>query len=1137
MVVSASGQARVDAVARALRDAPPDAPWILLGATRSAVDDLVHDLAADGRAVFGIHRLSLLQLAAALAAPGLAAAGLAPASTLGAEALAARVAFEARRDDAIPRLAPVAGYPGFSRALARTLEELRLAGVSPDALAHRPDTRDVGILLQRFQAALDDAKLADRARLLRLALDGIDLPSPLPLDAARVVFVDVPLRSTLEGRFAAAVAARATSTTVLLPRGDTETRDTWAQAEGVTLATTDLDADEHPHTSGLARLRRHVFADELPPEGVDDDEVALFSAPGEGRECVEIARRILDESRRGVAFDEMAIFLRTPESYASLLETALRRAGVRPAFARGTRRPDPTGRAFLALLACKAEGLSAKRFAEYLSFSQVPRPSSDGGPPPHEGRWVPPADEVVSGPPETIVEPAGDDDADEVVQLSLFDAPADGTATNGDGDQRAAEARGDGGTGTDDGSWPDSDALPSLEGSLRAPWKWEEYLVEAAVIGGKDRWERRLMGLENELRVKLQALADDDPESPRYQAVARDLQNLGHLERFAFPVISLLADGPDEAPWRDWLDFLTDLAPRVLSRPDRVLEVLAELEPMAAVGPVSIEEVREVLTDRLSTLEPERPRTRYGRVFIGTPEEARGRRFRVVFVPALAERVFPQRPREDPLLLDAARDAIGARLSSQETRAHDERLRLLLALGAATDRVVLSYSRLDGGEARPRVPSFYALDVARALEGKIPDVEALERSATDAGGARLSWPAPQNPDRAVDAVEHDLAVLGPLLHGETTPVHEGRARYLLDLNQHLARSLRAQYARWRIRAWRPEDGIVRTTDELQAVLGPHRPAVRAHSVTALQRYAVCPYQFFLAAVLRLEPREDVEPPIRIDPLTRGQMLHEVQAATLRELREKGLLPVTEGRLPAAEEVLERTLDAAATRFADDLAPAIPRVWMDEIEGIRTDLRSWLRRMPEDESGFVPRHFELTFGLRPSPTAPVDPRHDPDSRADAVTLPGGWKLRGAIDLVEVDPGSDEVRVTDYKTGSDRTMPGLVVGGGEVLQPVLYGLAAQNLLQKTVTAGRLYFSTSRGGFGERVVHLDERARGYASDVLLTIDDAIMHGKLPPAPREDACALCDFRAVCGPSEERRLRMKDPSFLSGLHEIRRLP
>src|SRR4029453_5181418 len=105
----------------------------------------------------------------------------------------------------------------------------------------------------------------------------------------------------------------------------------------------------------------------------------FFSAPGEGRECVEIARRILKEARRGVGFDEMAILVRSPHSYFGLLEHALRRADVPGWFDRGTRRPHPAGRAFLALLACAAEHLSAARFAEYLSLSQVPDAERAGG--------------------------------------------------------------------------------------------------------------------------------------------------------------------------------------------------------------------------------------------------------------------------------------------------------------------------------------------------------------------------------------------------------------------------------------------------------------------------------------------------------------------------------------------------------------------------------------------------------------------------------------------------------------------------------------------------------------------------------------------------------------------------------------
>src|SRR6185312_14449657 len=106
------------------------------------------------------------------------------------------------------------------------------------------------------------------------------------------------------------------------------------------------------------------FAPAAPPLGDPIPGVELFSAPGEGREAVEIARRVLREARRGVPFDRMAIVLRAPQHYAGLLDHALERAGVPAYFDRGTRRPHPAGRAFLSLLACAMDNLSARRFAE-----------------------------------------------------------------------------------------------------------------------------------------------------------------------------------------------------------------------------------------------------------------------------------------------------------------------------------------------------------------------------------------------------------------------------------------------------------------------------------------------------------------------------------------------------------------------------------------------------------------------------------------------------------------------------------------------------------------------------------------------------------------------------------------------------
>src|SRR6185436_896329 len=336
--------------------------------------------------------------------------------------------------------------------------------------------------------------------------------------------------------------------------------------------------------------------------------------------------------------------------------------------------------------------------------------------------------------------------------------------------------------------------------------------------------------------------------------------------------------------------------------------------------------------------------------------QARGRSFEVVFLPGLAERVFPQKPREDPILLDSLRRELGGGLATQDERGHRERLLLRLAVGAARKRLHVSYSRLEQTEARPRVPSFYALEVVRALTGSVPEPQRMEREAAAAAGARLAWPAPDDPARAIDEVEHDLASLGAILRLEPREAR-GRARYLFELNDRLARSLRARWARWHPR-FTPYDGIVQLAPGTSDILLASRPNARAYSVSALQRFAACPYQFYLSAICRLAPREEIAPLQRLDPLTRGSLFHEVQAECLRALQEAGKLPVTAGTARDARDVLDRTLDRVAKAYHERLAPAISRVWDDEVESLRVDLRTWLDKSVEEQTQWEPYAFEL-----------------------------------------------------------------------------------------------------------------------------------------------------------------------------------
>src|SRR5207237_7925996 len=93
-----------------------------------------------------------------------------------------------------------------------------------------------------------------------------------------------------------------------------------------------------------------------------------------------------------------------------------------------------------------------------------------------------------------------------------------------------------------------------------------------------------------------------------------------------------------------------------------------------------------------------------------------------------------------------------------------------------------AYPRLDVAETRARVPSFYALDVIRAITGRVPDHRVLASEAAEEAGASLAWPAPKNPDRAIDDLEHDLASLRPLLDARERASVKGHAHSLLQLN-------------------------------------------------------------------------------------------------------------------------------------------------------------------------------------------------------------------------------------------------------------------------------------------------------------------------------------------------------------------
>jgi hypothetical protein len=563
-VSSPAASARIEVALRWLDGRAPGEEVLVVGATPDAANELLRRAAESRDAAFGWHRTTLPRLAAALALQ--TGSGALPVGSLVCEAVAARVIHAERNGSGLGRFAAVEEGPGLVRAVARVIDELRLAAVPAERV--EKESPELARWLRSFDAVLRDEGFADRARLLALAKQSLASPRAHPLLGLPTLLLDVAVESALERELVAALAARAPELLATLPAGDASSELHLAQALGCEPER--LPAPAQPAT--LARLQTHLFEKSAPERAALGDDVTLVSAPGESRECVEIARCIHRLAEAGLAFDRIAVLLRAPDEYRAHLVEAFGRAGIPAHFARGTVQPDPAGRAFLALLRCRAEGLSARAFAEYLSLGEVPD-AQNGAPPaaaPAGERWVAPDIEAL---PEALA--------------SALQDPA-----------RAA----------DHPDLPDAPEAAVAAGRLRAPRAWERLLGDAAVIGGRERWERRLAGLSEQLA---RDLADvEDPEDPTALRLRRDRSDLEALRAFALPLLDALAALPERARWSDWLERLGALAQRALRRPERVLAVLSELAPMGAVGPVDLPEILLVLSRRLVELAEPPPAAR-----------------------------------------------------------------------------------------------------------------------------------------------------------------------------------------------------------------------------------------------------------------------------------------------------------------------------------------------------------------------------------------------------------------------------------------------------------------------------------------------------------------------------------------------
>ena len=180
------------------------------------------------------------------------------------------------------------------------------------------------------------------------------------------------------------------------------------------------------------------------------------------------------------------------------------------------------------------------------------------------------------------------------------------------------------------------------------------------------------------------------------------------------------------------------------------------------------------------------------------------------------------------------------------------------------------------------------------------------------------------------------------------------------------------------------------------------PPDRIFSATELERYAYCPYQYFLNKVLNVQPLEEVE--LEVDYMQRGQMAHELLADFHRRVNQSGggpqspvaLAPADYERL-LAEAVAETLSQPGRDSLADAMREIDRRILLEWLQSYRQQHEKYDAQWKDCDRPPRPALFEVSFGR------PLREGDGPPSTAEPLELVShgqAVRLAGRIDRIDL-----------------------------------------------------------------------------------------------------------------------------------------
>jgi ATP-dependent helicase/DNAse subunit B len=513
-----------------------------------------------------------------------------------------------------------------------------------------------------------------------------------------------------------------------------------------------------------------------------------------------------------------------------------------------------------------------------------------------------------------------------------------------------------------------------------------------------------------------------------------------------------------------------------------------------------------------------------------------GRTFRHLFIISLNDGSFPARPPPHPLFPEEDRaqanrllargafraPAPGSDPSPLPPRQAEEPLLFYLALCAGTERVDLSFSRVDS-TGREALRSLFIDEVetklTAALEpaplAPIPRLAACR--SRDELLARASLEALAEPAHRIGAP--DLDVHAGALAGAAQQSLSWRWESVLG---------RVNMERERLRALSDADAPagpfsgLATSKDLAPQLLKLFEFDPEHALTAKQidEYAVCAFKGFAFRALKLRPVTEATEDT--DSRTRGDMLHRVLDAFYKLMHKEKRLPLKGGDDERA--TLMAIAEIEINRVEREMHVGHPELWKLRKEEALEKLQRALQTEQNDAvfAGLVPDQFEASTSTKPGST--FTPLAIPSGDGKNVIYLGGK-------LDRVDVGQGRAAVVDYKSASARY---LRVKMHERLMESDFQLLTYLMLIQGVQRLKVVDAAFVSLRDHEVVRLSEeltqrewplqsllalaphereeaRDRGVLpyADKVWSLVDQMRAGQFPVRPVD--CNHCDFAGVC--------------------------